>query len=232
MKKEGIVVLAFVLVISAGLVIAQTVSEGLSSDEEKYIKDFVNKSGINDQEITSVEKIDQNKLPDDVDIKKIDENKVGIYQINYSKNNVDKKVFVITYASNEFNKVQTGKNIQTLYFGYSGISSESSYLESSGGVKLNENIGYVMMRFGSITGISTSLEVPEGEGKLYIRVYKNGKDTGFGNLISSYDSKKIDFDTQSEEVLSYIPGDIISVYVEINGNIKWGNSVTSVEITS
>ncbi len=232
MKKEGVILLVFVLVISAGLVIAQTVSEGLSKDEENYVKDFVNKSGINDNEITNIDKIDQNQLPDDVDIKRIDENKVGIFQVNFTKDNVNKNVFVITYASNEFKKVQSSKNIQTLYFGYSGISSESSYLESSGGVKLNENIGYVMMRAGSITGISSSLEIPEGEGEVYIRVYKNGKDTGFGNLISSSDSKKVDLDSQSEEVLNYLPGDIISVYVERSGNIKWGNTVTSVELTS
>ncbi|MEM3113110.1 MAG: hypothetical protein QXI33_01650 [Candidatus Pacearchaeota archaeon] len=235
MKKEGLIFLILVIVL-AGLVVAQSFSNSgiISENEEKYIKEFINKTGIVESDIKNIEKVDQSGLPNDIDIKKIDENKVGIYEVNYTKNNESKKVFVVTYSSNEFKKLEDKtKNIQTLFFGYSGILSSSSYLESSSGVKLNENLGYVMLRSGSVTGISTSLEIPEGEGDVYIRVYKNGEDTGFGNLISSSDSEKIDFDIQSEGIVSYKPGDIISVYVSKGSeNIKWGNVVTSVELTN
>ena len=39
-------------------------------------------------------------------------------------------------------------------------------------------------------------------------------------------------DLQSEGVLSYEAGDVISVYVEQKGNLKWSSVITSLEVTS
>ena len=110
--------------------------------------------------------------------------------------------------------------------------ASSIYLDTSAGVESGAEIGYVMMRSGSITGISTSVYISNGNGNLRVKVYKNGKNTGFENLISSQDSKKVDYDLQSEDVLSYKPGDIISVYVEQAGEINWSRMNTMIETTS
>jgi hypothetical protein len=242
MKKEVVlIVIGLFLLVSAG-VLAQTISEeqtgsedeiDIDADTEEYIKDFVNKGNIAKQEeVNKVSQINQSKLPQDVEIKNIEENKVGIYEVNYTKEGQQKKVFVVTYATSQLKVKETAitKNVQNMYFGFTGISSKDSYLET-GGVSLNGEKGYVMLREGSITGISTSLDL-SGSGKVFISVFKNGENTGFHNLIDTENSKKIDFDLQSEEIVSYSPGDVISVYVETSGNVNWGNVVTTVETTS
>jgi hypothetical protein len=232
MKREVIVVLGIILLISAGA-FAQAVANGeVSSEVSTYVKSFVAKGGIEDAQITNITQVDQSELPNGVDLKKIDENKVGIYQVNYEKNNSPQKVFVIAYASNQLPKPQTFKNIQYLSFGYFGLINSSSYLNNANGVQTGADNGYVMIRAGSITGISTSLGINSGEGNLLIKVYKNGEDTGFENVISSSDKKKFDYDTQSENIVNYVPGDIISVYVEDNSGLEWSNAITLVESTS
>ncbi|MFA6022750.1 MAG: hypothetical protein WC781_01540 [Candidatus Pacearchaeota archaeon] len=234
MKKEVIVVLGFIFLISAGA-FAQTISDGAVSKEvSDYVSSFVEKGGIDSDKITDIQQVDQSSLPDDVQIKTIDENNVGIYEVNYTEGNKSENLFIVTYSANELPKLETAitKNIQYLTFGFSGESVKSRYLDSATGVQSSAERGYVMMRPGSITGISTSLGIKDGTGKLYIKVYKNGVDTGFSNMITSSDQKKIDFDTQSENVLTYVPGDVIAVYVENVGNVDWNNVITTVETTS
>ncbi len=228
MRREAVIFLAILIILSTG-VIAQ--SNSISENVQNYIKEFVNKGGISSDEINTITPINQTSLPDEIDIKNIDENKIGIYEINYTEENVSKNVFVVTYSTDQFKKqVTAAKNIQNLYFGYSGLVDESLYLDTSTGVASGNEIGYVMLRPGSITGISSSTEI-SGSGKIYIKVYKNGEDTGFSNLISSDDVRKIDYDLQSEGVVNYIPGDVISVYVQSIGEVNWGNIVTIVETT-
>lgn len=229
MRKE-VLIIVFLFVFSAG-VLAQ--NSDVSDDVDSFIKNFVEKSGVaKKSEISGVREINQIDLPEDVEIKEIDENKVGIYEVNYSIFNESKKIFVVTYASTQLPKKQSQvKNIQNLFFGFAGDLKESSFLESSNGVLLNANKGYVMLRKGSITGISTSLDL-SGDGKVFVSVFKNGIDTGFGNVISANNLETIDYDLQSEGVVTYTPGDIISVYVWQSGKVSWGNVVTVVESTS
>lgn len=230
MRKEvGIFLVLFVLV-SAGA-FAQTV--GISDDVNTYIKGFIEKGGLNGSSVDQIREINQADLPDDVEIKEIDKNKVGIYEVNYTGDSGDKgSVYVVTYSTPKLKQKTESKNTQIFAFGSGSESTESKFLDSSTGVQTGENVGYVMMHSGSITGISSSLKILEGEGQLEIRVYKNGEDTGFENLISSSDDKKVDYDLQSEGVLSYEAGDIISVYVEQKGNLKWSSVITSLEVTS
>jgi len=229
MKKEVFLVLGVIFLITAGA-FAETISDGAVSKEvEDYIKAFVSSDGINSENIKGIKKIDQSNLPPEVEIKKIDKNKVGIYEVNYSEENVSKKVFVVTYSSDELAKEIGTKNIQNYNFGYVGKIKKPDYLNSAGGVKTGKDAGYVMIREGSITGISTSLEI-SGSGKLYVKVYKNGEDTGFANVVSSSDVRKIDYDLQSEEVVTFEAGDVLSVYVEPIGEVTWGEVTTIVEV--
>ena len=233
MKKEVFLVLGLFFLVSAG-VFAQTLSFGINEEVEEFIKGFVEDSGvINAENIQNIERVNQSELPDNVQIKDLDENKVGIFEVNYTDENETKTVFVVTYATSEFIKKEIAitKNIQNIYFGFSGTSDDSAFLESGTGVSLDEGRGYVMLRKGSITGISTSLDI-SGKGKVFVSVYKNGLNTGFHNLISTEDNGRIDYDLQSEDIISYNAGDVISVYVEQSGNVNWGNVVTIVETTS
>lgn len=236
MKKEAIIVFGLIVLIAGAF--AQTIpgtTGQVAQEVSTYIKSFVEKEGINEAQISEITQVDVNNLPKELDIKNIEANNIGLYEVNYTDNNVSKKVFIVTYSTNEL-KQRTNyitKNIQSLIFGYSKESSTSNYLDTAAGVSSSENIGYVMMHSGSITGISASLEITEGStGKLFIEVYKNGQDTGFGNLITPSDSNKIDYDLQSEKIITYEPGDIISVYVQNTGDIAWKNAVVSVETTN
>ncbi len=234
MKKEVLLsFLVILLVLSAG-VLAQEISNNLDIDTEKFVKKFVEGSEIaKNGKVESVNSVNQSELPDDLEIKEINENNLGIYEVNFTDEvGFSKKVFVVTFATNDFKKQEAPmKNVQNLYFGLSTESSQSDYLETSTGVKTGEQIGYVMLREGSITGISSSLEL-SGKGKILISVYKNGVDTGFYNLIDSDGKNAIDFDLQSENVVTYNPGDIISVYVQKSGSVSWKSVVTTVETTN
>lgn len=227
-----IIIICFIVLISAGAFAQVATNSDIPEEVSDYIKSFVDNGGIKQDQINNVTQINQSSLPDEVEIKEIDENNIGIYQVDYSQNNQSKKVFVVTYSTNEFKKKETQiKNIKYLNFGYSGNSSDSGYLDTSTGVSSGNSNGYVMMHAGSIIGISTSIKSLKGVGEVYIKVYKNGQDTKFSNMISATDKKKIDYDLQSEGIVSYEPGDIISLYLEINGDVNWNGVTILLEIT-
>lgn len=234
MKKEAIIALGLIILIAGAF--AQTASQEespIANEVSNYIKLFVEKEGIKESQIINISQVNLNNLPDEIEIKNIETNNIGLYKINYAGKNVSKKVFLVTYSTNELKKKTDyiTKNIQSFVFGHSKESSSSEYLEIAG-VQSGEKIGYVMMHSGSITGISTSLEITGGTGKLFIEVYKNGKDTSFGNIISPANSNKIDYALQSEDIIAYEPGDIISVYIHNTGDVTWKNAVVNIEATS
>ena len=235
MKKEAMLIISLVLLFSAGAFAAtfsaEKISGTITEEVSKYIEYFIEKEGVTSENVDKITEIDQSNLPAGADLRQIDKNNIGIYEVNYTKEGVAKRVFVVTYSTNEFEGTGGGKTIQSYVFGYGGIANESDYLDSTTGVKTGVENGYVMLRQGSVTGISTSMEL-SGKGSVYVKVYKNGEDTGFGNLISSEDKQKIDYDLQSEGVITFEPGDILSVYVEIAGEAEWGNVITTVEATS
>lgn len=231
MKKE-VIAFAFIFLILAGaFVFAQTVSDSsVPQDVATYVKDVAQKSGVDQNSINNITQVDQSSLPNDINIQNIDKNNVGIYEVNYStSNNTQKKVYVITYSTPQLPQEKTSTSVQYLSFGYSGSSSDSNYLTAAG-VAVNNDNGYVMMRSGSITGISTSLGSSDGAGKIYIKVYKNGQDTGFENMIASDYSSKKTYTTQSADSVNFEPGDVISVYVQDVNGMKWGDAVTMVEV--
>jgi len=90
-----------------------------------------------------------------------------------------------------------------------------------------------MMREGSITGISTSLEAVSGEGNVEIIININGEPIGFRNTIS-VDSAgfKKDYDTQSLGVVKFNKGDIISVSVKLDGGVIVKNIINLIEIST
>lgn len=230
---RGVFGLLFVILLLGAGVFAESVSDGaISDDVEKYITSFVSKGGIKKENIKEMKEVDLNDLPDEVEIKEIEDTYIDIYELNYSDAQEEKKLFIITYSTDEFKEKQIdSRNINYLDFGYAGSSSESAYLETSTGVVSGEDNGYVMMRSGSVTGVSTSLAL-DGEGHIIIKIYKNGEETGFENKVSTDDQRTIDYDLQSEDIVRYEAGDVIAVYVEAVGEVAWSNVVTDVEITT
>jgi len=87
------------------------------------------------------------------------------------------------------------------------------------------------MRPGSIVGISTNLEILDGNGDLEIVIYKNGEPIQFGNsFIIDSTGVKNDYDVQSAGTVSFEPGDVISLYVKASEGISWKDVTTLVEI--
>jgi len=188
--------------------------------------------------VHGVEEVDLENPPEEIDIEKIKDTEIAIYEVNYSSSNEetqqieDKKVFVVS-ASGLQQAVPVAVSINYLQFGSSAEMVEVGWLETATGVMSSEEAGYVMMRPGSITGLSTNLEVlTADDAPIKITVYKNGQDTGLTNYVDAISAGvQIDYDLESEEIDDFVPGDIISVKVETNGNAKWTNVITMVEIT-
>ena len=87
------------------------------------------------------------------------------------------------------------------------------------------------MRDGSITGISTNLEIVKGEGEIEIVIYRNGEVVEFGNsFVGDSEGVKKDYDVQSEATVKFEAGDVISVSVEADDGVVWKDVITMVEI--
>ncbi|MFB6246533.1 MAG: hypothetical protein ABEI74_03015 [Candidatus Pacearchaeota archaeon] len=120
----------------------------------------------------------------------------------------------------------------TLNFGYSGNSSGSEFMKSSG-VKTSKESGRIMMRGGSITGISTSIDDGSDVGEIQVKIYKNGNEVGLRNSFEGISSGvKKDIDRQSRGIVQFNRGDSISVQIVSSEDNSWSNAITSVEITT
>ncbi len=235
-------VLAIVLLVSvfASSVVGSDI-DGISEDVSDFVQDFVGKRGIAEEDITGVGQIDFNALPKEVNIKNVGDTNLAIYEVNYSEGNQEKKVFVVTYSLEQLQKqgdlivAQDKRNF--LNFGYSGVMKGTSFLETISGVETSEAKGYVLPRDGSITAVSTNLEViqtnPGQEGRIEIIVLKNGQPISFGNTLDAETlGIKKDYDTQSKNTAAFKAGDVISVLVKGQNNTAWRDVITLVEITT
>jgi len=204
--------------------------------KKDFIKDFVEKEDISEKDIKSIEQIDLANPPEEVKLgKEIEDTNVAIFQVDYEKQNESKKLFVVTYSGEEFKvplKLKPATAIEYLNFGEAERVDGSAYLKTATNVKTSEKNGYVMMDYGSITGLSTSLEVLESSGGVIeIIVYVNGENVGLRNTIYSPElGTNKDYDKESKDVIKFEPGDIISVYVKVNGKMVWTNVINLVKI--
>jgi len=248
MKKLLFGIMIISIVLSTTIIIAEsniteeveTALENIASKEiaqsaQKYVEDFVRQEGIGAEDIDKVEKVDLNNLPKDVEIENVDDTNLAIYQIAYE--NFAKELFVITYSTDQLasykNLIFKQEERQLINFGISKATKDT-FLETSTGISGNLAQGQVMMREGSITGLSTNLDVEKtNEKRIEIILYINEEPFYFRNMIdASTTGKKTAYVLQSKNIVTFLPGDIISVYVNgINkGEIK--NIITTVEITT
>lgn len=257
MKKIFFVFIAlFFLVVVSLLVFAQIgsaeINEGSFNDSlsqppskeipdtiYKYVLDIAEKKGVHPTEISSVEEVDFESLPKDIDIQNMADTNLAIYEISYEDKGVQDQIYVITYA---VEKLETQSDIiigqdkrQFLNFGYAGEMFNTGFLKTATEVETSLEKGYIMTRPGSITAISTNLEISKAAEGSYIEiiVYVNGERFRFGNLISAESvGVKKDYDIQSKGIADFEAGDVISVKIVGEGNISWKDVITLIEITT
>ncbi len=198
-----------ILLMTFGIVFAQGMEDSIKENLEK-------KFGKNVENITEVGE--------------------GFYEVDVGE---DKPVFVITFGGEPVQETSSSEKIYStrtfLNFGFAGEMSESGFLKTSVGIETATNKGYVMMRKGSITGISTNLNVIKkiNSGKIEIIIYKNDELIGLGNVLNAGSSgMKKDYDLQSENVVVFEPGDVISIYAEFSEGVSFKDAITIIEITT
>jgi hypothetical protein len=222
-------------------IVAEVASEktdgSVSEDVSSYVADFIEKKGIDSNEINNISKVDFDSLPKEVNIENVNDANLAIYQIDYNKSgSVQDKIFVVTYAveklASQGDLIIAQDKREFLNFGIGGEVISSRFLNSATGVEGGLEEGYVMMRSGSITGISTNLELLNA-GNAEIIIYKNGNPVQFGNtFISDSDGIKKDYDVQSKGTVSFEAGDTISAYIQSSEGTKVKDITTLVEITT
>jgi hypothetical protein len=208
----------------------------VSEDVSSYVKDFVEQKGVNPDEINNISKVDFESLPKEVNIENVNNANLAIYEINYNKSDsLQDKVFVVTYAveklASQGDIIISQDKREFLNF---GINTEvsSGFLNTATGVEGSAERGYVMMRGGSITGISTSVDFING-GDTEIIIYKNGNPVNFGNAFNSYlTGTSKDYDIQSKGIVLFEAGDTISAYVQSSDGTLLTNVITLIEITT
>ena len=241
-NSKYLIVFGVVLFLAIGVIaeengvdIAKSIGKSLSNETQKYIKDFVSGENVAEEDIHSIKEIDLQNPPEEVKLgKEIDDTNVAIYEVNYTKEEENKKLFVVTYSSEKFKvplELKPANAVEYLSFGETLETSGSVYLKTNTGVRSSAEKGYVMMDAGSITGISTNIEAVSGEGRINVIVYVNGEDVSLRNLIY-VDSTGIknDYDKQSKDIIKFQPGDVISVYVETQGGVTWKDAINLVKI--
>jgi len=230
--KRWIFGMSFVVMfIMASSVLAESV--GLSTDAEGIVNSIVKDKGINEGDIQSVEEVSFEDLPDQVELGQIDTTSIAIYKVDYG---TDKPLFVLTASDESLEAYKESTNtiskVMFLNFGYDGMMEESGFLKTATGVEGSVEKGYVMMRDGSITGLSTNIEVLGGEGSVEVIIYLNGEAVGFRNtIIGDSTGIKKDYDTQSLGVVNFEKGDVVSVYVNTESNIIFKDVINLVEVS-
>lgn len=237
MKRFYLVVVLGITLLLATSVLAETLTPNpknvtLTEETQKFVTDIALKKGVETESIQEIKQVDFNNLPAEINLENIDENNLAMYEINTGE---DKPVYIITASQSKFKEeIKNFARKMFLTFGFSGEVFDSTFLKSAAGVFGSTDKGYVMIRDGSITGLSTSLEVIETnkDESVEILIYKNGEITGFRNSFK-LDSigAKTDYDIISEKSINFEKGDIISMKVIFSPGARVKDINTLMEIS-
>ncbi len=204
-----------------------------------YVSNFAKKRDVLPSEISFIKEVDFDSLPKSVHIENVGEHNLAIYEISYNENNKEDQIYVVTYSVEELKEqgdlIIAHDKRQFLNFGFAGEMDKSGFLKTSTEVETSFEKGYVMVRDGSITAVSTNLEVFENNpGEIEIIVYKNGEQIGFGNIFSTASPGiKKDHNIQARDIVTFNAGDVISVYLKANNpDVVWGDVINMIEITT
>ncbi|MBU3907036.1 MAG: hypothetical protein KKA64_02165, partial [Nanoarchaeota archaeon] len=139
----------------------------ISGEVQKYVEEFVEKKGVKAEKINKVSRVNFEDLPKEVNIENVNDANLAIYGVDYNESSNEgeqaKKVFVITYSVDKLRSqgdlIIAQDKREFLNFGSSEKMTAPGFLDTATGVETSLENGYVMMRSGSITGISTGLNV-------------------------------------------------------------------------
>ena len=226
MKK----IFAFFAAMSLLLMLSFVFAEANVDDITKRVAEL---KSIPQGDITNVTEVNCNNLPNELNISCTADSNVGLFKVELKTGDPS---FVITFSEKGFQKIsQAYYATSFLSFGLNEEKNASTFLRMSSGVEGSLENGYVMVRSGSITGISTNLDVVQTNegGSIRILIYKNGELVGLGNMfdVSSQGTKK-DYDIQSLDIVNFNPGDTISVYLDSEGSASFSDVTTIVEIST
>ena len=209
--------------------------EASSKTTEEFIKKVVEKKGIFEDEIENITQVNFTDLPKEINLGNIDDTNLALYEI---KQKTAAPIFLITFSGERIEGLDAKAEEVTytssfLTFGKNEKTGDSIFLETAAGTESGINKGYVMLREGSIVGISTNLEVLNGEGEIKAIIYKGENPSGFINSVDATSAGiKIDHDVQSEDIVNFKPGDIISVYINNKDGVSIKDVTTLIEISS
>ncbi len=225
------IVIGMIVLITSG-VLAQTAV--LKDNVQEIVNNVASKKGIDKEKIENIKEVDFNNLPERVDIENIDDTNLAVYEVTQTEG---ESFFVITVSDEklkQYTKEAETHSRMFLNFGSSATLSESGFLETVGGVTTSKYKGYVMVREGSITALSTNLEVVSGSGKIELTIYKNGEEIGFRNsfIVEDKEGVEKDYDSQSFGIVNFEAGDVVSVYARVSGDVSWKDTITLIEITT
>lgn len=226
MKKYfAFLILGIILV---GVAFAQTTQ--ITQEVEDFVKNVAKSKGIEEDRVTSIKDVDFKKLPTDLNLQNIDETNLALYEVQVTDE--EKPVYIITASKTKIKETVAGfAQKMLLTFGYNEVIKETTFLKNAVGVLGSHEKGYVMIRDGSITGLSTNLEAIDGAGNVEIIIYKNGEEIGFRNSFTITETRTYeDYDSISKDILNFEKGDLISVEVKISGNLQLRDITTLLEI--
>jgi hypothetical protein len=204
-------------------------SEELGEDISNFVKDIVKAKGIDEDKIGNVKKVDLNDLPSNIKLENIDSTNLALYEIDSGEG---KPVYVISVSEDTYKKTLSSEDYKRsfLNFGTAEIIEEG-FLNTATGVETSKKKGYVMTRDGSITAMSTNLDVVYlGEEIVEVVILLNGEIVGFGNSLISEIGVLKDHDVISYGTVEFEAGDVISVYIKSDSQIR--DITTLVEITT
>ena len=229
MKKIFIILgIGIILLMLSGVFANSELPEGIKDS----IKRACEKRGLKEEDIINVTEVNFDDFPKEINIENVDDTNLAIYKIDHKGG---KPIFAITASGEMFQETsvkETYISRMFLHFGFNGEMTGSGFLQTVTGVS-SKDAGYVMMRSGSITGISTILEINETSSeKIEIIILKNGELIGFRNTLNVISSGiQKDYDLQSTNIVTFAPGDIISVSVETSEKTILKDIITMIEIT-
>lgn len=202
-----------------------------------YIYKFIAKMDISPDDVVSISLVDFDNLPSSVNLGSIsDGSGLAIYEVAFDIGSGLKKVYVVTYSLDEVDSQDdvfpTSKR-QFLNFGLAGKTKKSIFLLTATDVETSVEKGYVMMRDGSITAMSTNLDILKAGENVEVVIYINGEPAGFGNMLSGDEvGVKNDYDVISDNTVEFTAGDVVSVYLDLDKGVRLRDVTTLVEITT
>ena len=229
MKKIFAIFILGVILLGATAV-AQEIS--LDGKAEQFVKDVAEVKGVSQDKVQGIKELDINDLPESVTLENIDDTNLAVYEITVEDE--ASPVYVVTASSKFFkNTARIFAQKMLLSFGIGGEISEDTFMKASGEVTTSLTKGYVMSRDGSITSISTNIEIVSGEGfePVEVVIYKNSEEVGFRNSFNMKEpSVYNDYDVISSGTLNFNKGDVISVEVKVPEGVVAKDAITLLEL--